>query len=137
MKQIDSRISELQQEWGNPSPAATNNAVVWVNSKEELAGLSDADIAQCKKDAESRGGKAPLLHRHHQHRRQPILTNLPEPRTAQEVYMASIHRADGYQSLDFNTFPIVTGDCQVACREGAELMGYDNYADYSLEKDDG
>ena len=32
---------------------------VWVNSKEELAGLSDADIAQCKKDAESRGGKAP------------------------------------------------------------------------------
>ena len=59
MKQINSRISDLQEQWGNLLPAATNNAVVWVNSKEELAGLSDADIAQCKKDAESRGGKAP------------------------------------------------------------------------------
>ena len=28
MKQINSRISELQQEWGNLLPAATNNAVV-------------------------------------------------------------------------------------------------------------
>lgn len=45
MKQINSRISELQQQWGNLLPAATNNAVVWVDSKEQLAGLSDADIA--------------------------------------------------------------------------------------------
>ncbi len=52
MKQINSRISELQQQWGNLLPAATNAAVVWVNSKEELAGLSDADIAQCQKDNE-------------------------------------------------------------------------------------
>ena len=59
MKQINMRISDLQQQWGDMLPAATNNAVVWVNTKEELAGLSDADIAQCKKDAESRGGKAP------------------------------------------------------------------------------
>ena len=36
MKQINSRISELQQQWGNLLPAATNNAVVWVDSKEEL-----------------------------------------------------------------------------------------------------
>ena len=28
MKQINSRISELQQQWGNLLPAATNNAVV-------------------------------------------------------------------------------------------------------------
>ena len=76
MKQINSRISELQQEWGNLLPAATNNAVVWVNSKEELAGLSDADIAQCKKDAESRGGKAPYCIVIINTTQQPILTNL-------------------------------------------------------------
>ena len=58
MKEINSRISKLQQDWGNLLPEATNNAVVWVESKAELAGLSEADIAQCKKDAESRGGKA-------------------------------------------------------------------------------
>ena len=40
MKQINLRIADLQQEWGNLLPSATNNSVVWVNSKEELAGLS-------------------------------------------------------------------------------------------------
>lgn len=49
MKQINTRISDLQEQFGNLLPSATNNSVVWVNSKEELAGLSDADIAQCKK----------------------------------------------------------------------------------------
>lgn len=60
MKEINSRISELQQQWGNLLPEATNHAVVWVDNREDLAGLSEADIAQCKKDAEMRGGKAPI-----------------------------------------------------------------------------
>lgn len=50
MKEINSRISELQQQWGNLLPEATNHAVVWVDNREDLAGLSEADIAQCKKE---------------------------------------------------------------------------------------
>ena len=132
MKQINSRISELQQEWGNLLPAATNNAVVWVNSKEELAGLSDADIAQCKKDAENRGGKAPYCIVIINTTQQPILTNLQNRELRKKVYMASIHRADG-TNPDFNTFPIVTEIAKLRAEKG-KLMGYDNYADYSLEK---
>lgn len=49
MGQVYKRISDLQQQWSNVLPAATNAAVVWVNSKDELKGLSEADIAQCKK----------------------------------------------------------------------------------------
>ncbi|MBQ3878065.1 MAG: dipeptidyl carboxypeptidase II, partial [Prevotella sp.] len=56
MKEINLRISELQTQWGDMVPNATNDAVVWVDSKEQLAGLSEADVAQCAKDAESRGG---------------------------------------------------------------------------------
>lgn len=59
MKEINLRISELQTKWGEVLPNATNDAVVWVDKKEDLAGMSEADIAQCAKDAESRGGKAP------------------------------------------------------------------------------
>ena len=40
MKEINSRISELQQQWGNLLPEATNHAVVWVDNREDLAGLS-------------------------------------------------------------------------------------------------
>ena len=132
MKQINSRISDLQEQFGNLLPAATNNAVVWVNSKEELAGLSDADIAQCKKDAESRGNKAPYCIVIVNTTQQAILTNLQNRELRRKVYMASIHRADG-TNPEFNTFPIVTEIAKLRAEKG-ELMGYNNYAEYSLEK---
>ena len=131
MKQINSRISDLQQKWDNLLPAATNNAVVWVNSKEELAGLSEADIAQCKKDAESRGSKSPYCIVIINTTQQPILTSLQNRELRRKVYMASIHRADG-TNPDFNTFPIVTEIAKLRAEKG-KLMGYANYADYSLE----
>ncbi len=132
MKQINSRLSDLQQQWGNLLPAATNAAVVWVNSKEELAGLSDADIAQCKKDAESRGGKAPYCIVIVNTTQQAILTNLDNRELRRKVYEASIHRADA-TNPEFNTFNIVTEIAKLRAEKG-KLMGYDNYADYSLEK---
>ena len=132
MKQINSRLSELQQQWGNLLPEATNNAVVWVSSKEELAGLSDADIAQCKKDAESRGGKAPYCIVIINTTQQPILANLANRELRRKVYEASIHRADG-TNPHYNTFPIVCETAKLRAEKG-KLMGYDTYADYSLEK---
>ena len=132
MKQINTRISDLQEQFGNLLPAATNNAVVWVNSKEELAGLSDADIAQCKKDAESLGNKAPYCIVIVNTTQQAILTNLQNRELRRKVYMASIHRADGTDPK-FNTFPIVTEIAKLRAEKG-QLMGYANYADYSLEK---
>ena len=132
MKQINSRISDLQEQFGNLLPAATNNAVVWVNSKEELAGLSDADIAQCKKDAESRGNKASYCIVIVNTTQQAILTNLQNRELRRKVYMASIHRADG-TNPEFNTFPIITEIAKLRAEKG-QLMGYNNYAEYSLEK---
>ena len=132
MKAINSRISELQQQWGNLLPAATNAAVVWVQNKEELSGLSEADIAQCKKDAESRGGKAPYCIVIVNTTQQPILTNLQNRELRKKVYEASIHRADA-TNPDFNTFPIVNEMAKLRAEKG-QLMGYKNYADYSLEK---
>ena len=132
MKQINTRISDLQEQFGNLLPAATNNAVVWVNSKEELAGLSDADIAQCKKDAESLGNKAPYCIVIVNTTQQAILTTLQNRELRRKVYMASIHRADGTDPK-FNTFPIVTEIAKLRAEKG-QLMGYSTYADYSLEK---
>ena len=131
MKQINSRISELQQQWGNLLPAATNNAVVWVDSKEELAGLSEADIAQCKKDAEMRGNKKPYCIVIINTTQQPILASLQNRELRKKVFMASIHRADG-TNPEFNTFPIVTELAKLRA-EKANIMGYRCYAEYSLE----
>ena len=131
VEQINKRISDLQQQWGTQLQEATNNAVVWVNSKEELAGLSDADIAQCEKDAQSRGAKAPYAIVIINTTQQPILTNLDNRDLRRRVYEASVHRSDG--TGRYNTLPIVVEMAKLRAEKG-EIMGYHNYAAYSLEK---
>ena len=131
MKEINLRISDLQTKWGDIVPDATNDAVVWVDKKEDLAGLSEADIAQCKKDAESRGGKAPYAIVIVNTTQQPLLSSLDNRDLRKQVYEASIHRSDG--TGKYNSFSIV---CEIAKlrAEQAEIMGYPNYASYSLEQ---
>jgi peptidyl-dipeptidase Dcp len=130
MKEINLRISDLQQQWGDALQAATNDAVVWVDKEEELAGLGEADIAQCKKDAESRGGKAPYAIVIVNTTQQPLLASLDNRDLRKRVYEASIHRADGTNK--HNTFSIATEIAKLRAEQG-ELMGYENYASYSLE----
>ena len=132
MKQINARISELQQAWGTLLPEATNNAVVWVDSKDQLAGLSDADIAQCKKDAESRGSKSEYCIVIINTTQQPILASLQNRDLRRKVFEASIHRADA-TNPKYNTFNIVTELAKLRAEKG-KLMGYNNYAEYSLER---
>ena len=131
MKEINLRISELQQQWGDLLQAATNDAIVWVDKKEDLAGMSDADIAQCQKDAESRGGKAPYAIVIVNTTQQAPLASLDNRELRKRVYEASIHRADG-TNPKYNTFPIVSEIAKVRV-EQAELLGYPNYAAYSLD----
>ena len=130
MEQINRRIAELQQQWGTMLTDATNQAAVWVNSKDELKGLSEADIAQCKKDAVSRGGKAPYCIVIVNTTQQAILTHLDNRDLRRRVFEASVHRSDG--TGGFNTYPIVVEMAKLRA-EKAELMGYKNYAAYSLE----
>ena len=130
MKEINLRVSELQQQWGDSLQAATNDALVWVDKEEDLAGLSEADIAQCKKDAESRGGKAPYAIVIVNTTQQPLLASLDNRDLRKRVYEASIHRADGTNK--HNTFAIAAEIAKLRAEQG-ELMGYENYASYSLE----
>ena len=131
MKAINLRITDLQQQWGDLLLEATNNAVVWADSKEKLAGLNDADIEQCRKDAESRGSKAPYAIVIVNTTQQPLLASLDNRDLRRQVYEASIHRTDG--TGKFNTYSIVSEIAKLRA-EQAELMGYPNYAAYSLEK---
>ena len=131
MKEINLRISDLQQQWGDLLQAATNDAIVWVDKKEDLAGMSEADSAQCKKDAESRGGKAPYAIVIMNTTQQAPLASLDNRELRKKVYEASIHRADG-TNPKYNTFPIVSEMAKLRA-EKAELMGYPCYAAYSLD----
>ena len=130
MKEINLKISDLQQKWGDMLPEATNNAVVWVDKKEDLAGLSEADIAQCAKDAENRGKKAPYAIVIVNTTQQAILASLDNRDLRKKVFEASVHRADG--TGKFNTFALASEIAKLRA-EQAEIMGYPNYASYSLD----
>ena len=131
MKAINLRITDLQQQWGDLLQAATNEAVVWVKNKEELKGFSESDIAQCAKDAESRGGKAPYAIVIVNTTQQAPLVSLDNRDLRRRVYEASVYRADGTNK--YNTYPLVVEIASLRA-EQAEIMGYPNYASYSLEK---
>ena len=131
MKAINKRISDLQTEWGDMLPDATNDAVVWVEKKEDLAGLSEADIAQCQKDAKNLGKKAPYAIVIVNTTQQAILASLDNRELRKKVFEASVHRADG--TGKYNTFALVSEMARLRA-EQAEIMGYPNYAAYSLEK---
>ena len=126
MKEINLRISDLQQQWGDLLQDATNDAIVWVDKKEDLAGLSEGDIAQCKKDAESRGGKAPYAIVIVNTTQQAPLASLDNRELRKRVYEASIHRSDG-TNPKYNTFAIVSEIAKLRA-EQAEIMGYPCYA---------
>ena len=130
MQEINKELAKLQQEFGDMLPKAGNEATVWVNDVKELSGLSEAGIAQCKKDAESRGGKAPYCIVITNTTQQPILASLDNRQLRERVYNASIHRTDGTGA--YNTFPIIVKIARLRA-EKAELMGKKNYASYSLE----
>ena len=131
MKKINLRIADQQQQWGDALQAATNDAAVWVDSVEQLAGLTEADIAQCKEDAASRGGQAPYCIVIVNTTQQAILASLDNRDLRRRVFEASIHRADG--TGDHNTFAICTEIASLRAQQ-AQIMGYPNYASYSLEK---
>lgn len=130
MQEINNRLAKLQQDFGNMLPKAANEATVWVNDVKELAGLSETTIAQCKKDAEGRGGKAPYCIVITNTTQQPILAGLENRSLRERVYNASIHRTDGTGA--YNAFPIVVEIARLRA-EKAELMGFKDYASYSLE----
>ena len=130
MQEINNRLAKLQQDFGNMLPKAANEATVWVNDVKELSGLSETDIAQCKKDAEGRGGKAPYCIVITNTTQQPILASLENRALRERVYNASIHRTDGTGA--YNAFPIIVEIARLRA-EKAELMGFKDYASYSLE----
>ncbi len=129
MEQINARMSQLQTEFTSMLPKATAAATVWVQSKEELAGLSESAIAQCEQDAQRLGGKAPYCIVITNTMQQPILSSLSNRDLRKRVFEASLHRADG--TGEFNTSPLIVEIAHLRA-EKAQLMGCNTWAEFSL-----
>ncbi len=128
LKQMNERLSTLSTDFGQKLLAATKAGAVHVTDKAALAGMSDSEIAaaaQAAKDRKMDGYVIPLQNT----TRQPAATSLTSHATRQALFDASISRAEHGDAND--TRNIVVELAQLRAQKAA-LLGFDNYADYTL-----
>lgn len=123
MRAINEQISSLQTEFSQNLLASFKNDVLVVEDKNQLAGLSKADIeglAEAAKNAGKQGYMITLVNT----TRQPILASLSNRSMREKIWQKSANRA-----MDTNG-PILLKLVKLRA-EKASLLGYANWASYA------
>jgi peptidyl-dipeptidase Dcp len=130
LRKLNEEESKLTTEFQTKLLAATNAAALVIDDKKQLAGFSEADLAAAAEAAKSRkldGKWVVVLQNTTQ---QPAQVSLKDRATREKLFDASIHRADRGDAND--TRAIIQRLAKLRA-ERAELLGYKNYASYSLD----
>ncbi|MCB5228372.1 M3 family metallopeptidase [Alishewanella sp. 16-MA] len=129
IRALNEEHSTLTNKFSQNLLAETANIAVIVDTVEELDGLSPAQITAAANAAKERGHDGKYLISITNTTRQPILSSLNNRDLRQRVWEASANRA---QSGDNNNTDIVARLAQLRA-ERAQLLGYDNWASFTLE----
>ena len=130
LRKLNEEESKLTTEFQTKLLAATNAAALVVDDKKQLDGFSDADVAAAAEAAKSRkldGKWVVVLQNTTQ---QPAQVSLKDRATREKLFDASIHRADRGDAND--TRQSIQRLAKLRA-ERAELLGFKNYASYSLD----
>lgn len=123
LKGINAQIASLTTQFTKENADAMNNGAIYVDTPEELAGLSESDIANLK-DGDKY--KIPLLNT----TQQPYLSSLEHRPTREKLFKSSFNRADGTSN---DTKDLVIEIAKLRA-EKAAILGFDDYASWSLQK---
>ena len=92
LRTINSRISELETAFSQALTAATTEMSPVFDTREELAGLTEAEIATASAEAESRGLAGKYVLALQNTTSQPLLASLDNRAAREKLYRASIDR---------------------------------------------
>ncbi|MDC0598876.1 M3 family metallopeptidase [Gammaproteobacteria bacterium] len=130
LRAINTELAELETRFSQNVLAEVNALAIIIDSRAELAGLSDAEIQAAADEAESRDlpGKfvLPLLNTSGQ----PVLTSLENRALRQRIYETSLSR--GNNGSEFDNREILSRTARLRA-EKAQLLGFANHADYILQ----
>jgi len=130
MKALNAEEATLNTKFTNIMLAAAKDGALVVDTKEELDGLSDGEIAAAAQKAEAAGlaGKymIPILNT----TQQPALQSLKNRETRQKLFEASWNRAE---KGDENDTRAMIERLAALRAEKAELMGFNSYAEWKLQ----
>ncbi|NOT89480.1 MAG: M3 family metallopeptidase [Lysobacter sp.] len=130
IKDINSELATLGTKFNQNVLAEVNASAVVVDTKAELAGLSDGQIAAAAEAAKTRKLEGKYVIALLNTTGQPTLTQLENRALRERVYKASIGR--GSHGGEFDNTAIVSQVLKLRA-ERAKIMGYPNHAAYVLE----
>lgn len=130
LRALNAELAELGTKFTQNVLAEVNDLAVVVDTREELAGLSEAEIAAAARAAETRGlsGKyvIPLLNTSGQ----PILASLENRALRRRIHEASLSR--GSRGGPYDNREIASRVLRLRA-ERARLLGYEDHAAYVLD----
>jgi peptidyl-dipeptidase Dcp len=129
VKAINTELSTVTTEFSQKVRAATNAGGVVVNSRAELAGLSDAEIASAQKAAEERGLKGKYVIALQNTTQQPLLPALENRALRERLFKASATRAE--QGGENDTRQLISRIAQLRAQKAA-LFGEPDWASYVM-----
>lgn len=131
IRQINEEISSAMTEFQNNLLAVTAERAVIVDKKEDLAGLSEDEIAAAAKAAKDKGKDGKYLLQITNTTRQPVLISLSNRDLRKKVWEASAYRALGRDG-GIDNRGLVKKLAKLRA-EKAAILGYKSHAHYSLE----
>ncbi len=129
VKKINTRLSETTTKFGQMVRDATVDGALIVDSKEELAGLSDSDIENAAKAASERGLSGKYVIPLQNTTQQPLLPNLENRDVREKLFMNSVNRADQGGSNDTR---MVLAEIASLRAQKAALFGNPDWATYTM-----
>jgi peptidyl-dipeptidase Dcp len=130
LRALNEELSTLQTRFQERLLKDTNEAALVVDSEAELAGLSAADIAAAAEAAKERGLEGKWLIALQLPTGQPALAKLQNRELRERLYRASVERGNRGNAYDNNELIIQIAKLRA---EKAALLGYPNYAAYTLD----
>ena len=129
VKQINSRLTEVTTQFSQQVRSATNDQMLVVDSRAELAGLSDAEIDAAAKLAAEKGMAGKFAIALQNTTQQPLLPTLSNRATREKLFRLSYDRSDG--TNEFDTRALVSEIVQLRARKAA-LFGEPDWASYVM-----
>ena len=131
LKALNAEIATLQTTFAQNVLKETNASAVIVDRREELAGLSDAEIATAAAAAKAAGHDGKFALRLINTSGQPPLGSLENRADRERLHKASLAR--GSRGGDLDNRALITRLARLRA-ERAALLGYLNHAAYQLEE---
>lgn len=131
VKEINTELSSLTTEFAQVVRNATNNQPLIVDTKEELAGLSDSAIAAAAMKATEMGMEGKYALALQNTTQQPLIPVLEDRKTRERFFKLSYQRSDG-TNPDFDTRMTIAKIAALRA-EKAELFGKPNWASYIMQ----